>query len=143
MAAEHADVKDTALLRRQSADLHDALGDIALAQYHPDRALAEFRRGDVAYDGQPARECGACLPILLARAFDAAGEADSAIAEYEAFIATPFYDRLALTDPLSLALAHERLGELYETRGDPGRPHRTTRNSRRCGRTPTVICIQG
>jgi len=67
----------------------------------------------------PATECAPCLPLALARAFDAAGgQADSAITQYELFLATPYYNRLLETDPLGLALAHERLGELYEARGD-------------------------
>ena len=112
---------DTALLRVQGAALHTTLGEIALAEHHVDRALAEFRRGDTAYDNRPATECAPCLPLELARAFDAAGQPDSAIAQYETFIATPYYNRLVETDPLALALAHERLGELYEARGDVAR----------------------
>jgi tetratricopeptide (TPR) repeat protein len=114
-------VTDTALLRVQGAALHTTLGEIALAERHADRALAEFRRGDTAYDNRPATECAPCLPLELARAFDAAGQSDSAIAQYEAFIATPYYNRLLETDPLALALAPERLGELYEARGDVAR----------------------
>ena len=118
IAAYRADVADTALLRLQAADLHDVLGEIALAEKKPADALAEFRRGDVDYDGQPARECGPCLAFNLARAFDAAGMADSAIAAYERFIATPYYNRLNDTDPQGLAGAHKRLGELYEAKGN-------------------------
>jgi len=121
IAAYRSAVTDTALLRVQGAALHATLGEIALAEHHADRALAEFRRGDTAYDNRPATECAPCLPLELARAFDAAGQSDSAIAQYEAFIATPYYNRLVETDPLALALAHERLGELYEARGDVAR----------------------
>jgi len=121
IAAYRSAVTDTALLRVQGAALHTTLGEIALAEHHVDRALAEFRRGDTAYDNRPATECAPCLPLELARAFDAAGQPDSAIAQYETFIATPYYNRLVETDPLALALAHERLGELYEARGDVAR----------------------
>lgn len=41
---------DTALLRVQGAALHTTLGESALAEHNFDRALAEFRRGDTAYD---------------------------------------------------------------------------------------------
>lgn len=34
---------------------------------------------------------------------------------------SPYFDRLVETDPLALALAHERSGELDEARGDAGR----------------------
>jgi len=121
IAAYRSAVTDTAMLRVQGSALHTALGEIALAEHHFDRALSEFRQGDTAYDARPATECAPCLPLELARAFDAAGQADSAIAQYEAFIATPYYNRLVETDPLALALAHERLGELYEARGDVAR----------------------
>src|SRR6185312_10714082 len=105
-------VTDTALLRVQGAALHTTLGESALAEHHFDRALAEFRRGDTAYDNRPATECAPCLPLELARAFDAAGRSDSAIAQYETFIATPYYNRLVETDPLALALARQRLAGL-------------------------------
>jgi len=81
----------------------------------------EFRQGDVAYDNRPDTECAPCLPVELARAFDAGGQADSAIAQYEQFITAPYYNRLVDIDPLNLALAHERLGQLYEQRGDSAR----------------------
>ena len=118
IAAYRAAVTDTTVLRVRGADLHTALGEIALAERHPDRAVVEFRLGDIASDNRPANECAPCLPLELARAYDAAGQADSAIAEYERFISTPYWNRLDETDPLGLALAHERLGELYEARRD-------------------------
>src|SRR5207244_2955723 len=120
-AAYRSQVTDTARLRIDAADLHNALGDIALAENKASEALIEFRRGDVGYDGQPARECAPCLELNLARAFDAANMADSAITAYERFIVTPYYLRLSETDPLGLAAAHKRLGELYEAKGDVGR----------------------
>jgi len=121
IVAYRATVTDTALLRTQSAGLHAALGEVALAERHADRALVEFRQGDVAYDNRPDTECAPCLPVELARAFDAGGQADSAIAQYEQFITAPYYNRLVDIDPLNLALAHERLGQLYEQRGDSAR----------------------
>ena len=118
LAAYRADVAETALLRLQSADLRNALGEVALAANDPRTAIVEFRRGDVGYDGKPARECGPCAELNLARAFDAANMADSTIAAYERFIITPFVDRLVMADALGLAGAHKRLGELYEAKGD-------------------------
>ena len=47
-----------------------------------------------------------------------AAVADSAIAVYERFIQTPYFNRIDETDPLGLAGAHKRLGELYEATGD-------------------------
>ncbi len=110
---------DTAFQRIHSADLHVSLGDIALAAGRPQQALDEYRKGDIEYDGFPARECAPCTHFVLARAFDAAGQADSAIARYEAFVATPYWQRLwPEVDPMNLAGTHKRLGELYEAKGD-------------------------
>src|SRR4029078_4267320 len=50
-----SEMTDTALRRAQEAELHSALGEIALADRKPQDALAEFRRGDVSYDRPPAR----------------------------------------------------------------------------------------
>ena len=118
IAAYRAEVADTALRRLQEPQLHNALGEIALAQNRPRDAIAEFEKGDLAYDGQPATECAPCVEFNLARAFDAAAMADSAIAAYERFIKTPYFNRIEETDPLGLAGAHKRLGELYEAKGD-------------------------
>ncbi len=65
----------------------------------------------------------------MGRAFDAAAQSDSAIAEYEAYIATPFWAKLfggdgpaiQFGDAMVLAAIHKRLGELYETKGDRGK----------------------
>jgi tRNA A-37 threonylcarbamoyl transferase component Bud32/tetratricopeptide (TPR) repeat protein len=121
LAAYRAEVTDTAMLRLQAADLHNALGEVALAVNDPRTAISEFRRGDVGYDGKPARECGPCVDFNLARAFDAANMPDSTIAAYERFINTPYFERLNTDDPLGLAGAHKRLGELYEAKGDASR----------------------
>jgi len=126
IAGYRRDVTDTTLLRLQAPALHGTLGAIALARGDAKSALAEFRRSDVWYDGKPSRECGACFHFPLARAFDAAGQADSAIAEYEAYIATPYWLKLfgsdnaniSFGDAMVLAGIHKRLGELYETKGD-------------------------
>jgi tetratricopeptide (TPR) repeat protein len=90
---------------------------IALADHKPQDAIAEFRKGDMAPDG-PANRCTICLPTLLARAFDAANQPDSAIAAYERYISTPYSFRLFDDlDPTTLAPTHERLGQLYEAKG--------------------------
>ena len=125
IAAYRADIVDTAMLRFTSADLHNALGEIALSAKDPQTAIAEFRRGDTEYDGKPARECGPCVEFNLARAFDAANMPDSTIGAYERFVNTPYFLRLEDTDPLGLAGAHKRLGELYEAKGDASKaiPH--------------------
>ena len=120
------DVTDTARLRLEAPALVNALGVIALVRGDPKTAIDDFRRGDVAADGLPARECAPCVHFALGRAFDAAGQADSAIAEYETYLAQPYWDKLfggekselSFGDAMVLAGIHKRLGELYETKGD-------------------------
>jgi tRNA A-37 threonylcarbamoyl transferase component Bud32/tetratricopeptide (TPR) repeat protein len=120
IASYNSEVPDTALRRVQSSDLHNALGEIALASNDPRTAITEFRKGDIGYDGRPASECAACADFNLARAFDAANMTDSTIAAYERFLNTPYWDKLLSTDdPIAAAGAHKRLGELYEAKGKP------------------------
>jgi hypothetical protein len=75
----------------------------------------------------PSTACAVCLQANLARAFDAAHQSDSAIANYERFLSTPYGERLDSplfdvfsdqVDPVYLAGVHRRLGELYEAKGD-------------------------
>jgi len=120
------DVHDTAFKRSHQPALHEAMGEIALAENKPAEAIVEFRRGDVLPDG-PATSCPICLPVNLARAFDAAHQSDSAIVMYEKYITTPYIERLDPplfaqfadpVDPIFLAGVRRRLGELYEAKGD-------------------------
>jgi len=115
-----ADVKDSAVLRDFEPDAHDALGEIALAEHRPRDALREFVRGDTAADGQPT-PCAICFPLAAARAYDAAGNSDSAIAMYERYEAVPARDPNITGDPWFRPLAYKRLGELYENKGDTTR----------------------
>jgi tetratricopeptide (TPR) repeat protein len=119
LARYEAEVADTAQRRVDLPGLHDALGEIALAEGRHRDAVVEFRRGDVLPDG-PAHACLACLPAALARVFDAAGEADSTIAAIEQYLRQPAVGRLA-SDGLYLAPFSKRLAELYEARGDVAR----------------------
>ena len=118
IARYEAEVTDTALRRDQAAELHNALGEIALAAGKPRDALVEFRRGDVGYDGAPADECAACLFFNLARAYDAAGVADSAALMFEQYLATPFWLKMrGDLDPVRVPAIRERLGQIYEATG--------------------------
>ena len=119
IARYRAEMTDTSIRRAQEADLHSALGEIALADRKPLEALEEFRRGDVGYDGLPANECAPCLPFNLARAFDAAGRADSAVVMFERYLSTPYWLKTDPDmDPVRLPAVHERLGQLYESLGN-------------------------
>ena len=85
-------------------------GDVALAAGRPAEALEHYRRGDIL-------GCVPCNLPRFARAWEALGQTDSAIATYERYISTPSTGRV-YADAFELANAYVRLGELYEQRGD-------------------------
>lgn len=114
-------VRDTALRRSQLADLRTAEGAVAFAQRRYREAITLFRQGDSLPDG-PAHLVSARLPLYLGLSFDGANEPDSAIAQFERYLSLPVMGRLEpQLDPASLAHVRERLGQLYEARGDLGR----------------------
>ena len=105
-----------ALQRRPAVDAagdeavkHRAAGEIALAERRYDEAVREFRSSDVG-------ECSSCGLPELARAYDLAGKADSALAVFSRYVDA--LDRPLAIDALRLAGSHKRLGELYEAKGD-------------------------
>jgi len=117
-----AEVTDTSIVRDDRPAMNDVMGLILLAEGKPQEAIAEFRKGDVGDDGAPAGECAACLSLHVGHAFDAAAMPDSAIAMYEAYLATPFWAKSVLQlDPTNVPLIHERLGQLYEQVGQQSR----------------------
>jgi tetratricopeptide (TPR) repeat protein len=119
LARYRTDVTDTSLRRVREADLHVALGEVALAEGKPRDALAEFRRGDVGYDGRPANECTPCLPFNLARAYDAANQSDSATVMFEQYLSAPYWLKPELDlDPVRVPAIRERLGQIYEAKGN-------------------------
>jgi len=89
---------------------HDFRAWLMLAEGDADGAVAEMRQ-------QPAGGCPRCLPADFAHLFEAAGQADSAIARYEQYLETPSNFQLWL-DAMVRAPAHESLGRLYDERGD-------------------------
>jgi tRNA A-37 threonylcarbamoyl transferase component Bud32/tetratricopeptide (TPR) repeat protein len=120
LARYRAEMTDTSIRRIQEPELHNALGEIALAEGKPRDALAEFRRDDVAWDGAPADECAPCLAFELGRAYDAASQPDSAAMMFERYLATPFWMKPSPElDPVRVPAIRERLGQLYESLGKP------------------------
>ena len=91
---------------------HAMLGHIALAEKRYDDAVRDYRAAN-------ANRCGVCFNTEIARAYDLAGNADSAIAVLDRYIstATDPIDRI-IEDGFSLAGSHKRLAELYDARGD-------------------------
>ena len=83
---------------------------VARAEGRPEEALREFR-------SLPPWVCTPCRHWETASLFDQAGRADSAIVYYERYLEAPFNFRFFI-DTENLAPAHERLGQLYDARGD-------------------------
>ena len=91
---------------------HRMVGNIPVAERRYDEAVREFRAGDMG-------SCMTCSYPTLARIYDLAGNADSAIAFYERYTSDPDDPvRMWDIDGLNLAPAHKRLGELYEAKGE-------------------------
>ncbi|MBI4521933.1 MAG: tetratricopeptide repeat protein [Gemmatimonadetes bacterium] len=87
-----------------------ARGALALGRSRPADAIPELRR---AADGP----CSLCGTSELARAYDLAGQPDSAIAVYERYVDGRELYRTG-PDAAWLAISYERLGDLYEGRAD-------------------------
>ncbi len=85
-------------------------GWIAAAEGHPLEALAELR-------SLPPWSCTPCRAHVEASLLDRAERPDSAIAAYERYLNEPYNYRL-FVDATSLAPTHERLGQLYDEKGD-------------------------
>ena len=97
--------------------IHGALGEIAIDQHRPKDAVSEFHAADTWSDGGPADIPSNWAQASLGRAFDLAGEPDSAIAQVEAYSASREPYRLVF-DQYFRASIEKRLGELYEAKGD-------------------------
>jgi eukaryotic-like serine/threonine-protein kinase len=92
------------------------------AFYHGAAAAMAFAEGRVrdAINGYRAwydeGGCAVCGLFDLARAYDRAGERDSALAVYERAVTTPGLHRM-YEEAATLGPTYKRLGELYEERG--------------------------
>ncbi|HEX6943515.1 MAG TPA: protein kinase [Gemmatimonadaceae bacterium] len=91
--------------------LAEARGYAELAAGRGAAAIPHFREADRTF-----ASCDRCAMINLARAFDLAGQRDSAIAYFQRFIDTPH--AYLFEDQDWLAGSYKRLGELYEAAGD-------------------------
>ena len=83
------------------------------------QAEGRWREAAMAYDAHRALiKCPICDLTDAARAWERAGEPDSALARY-ALSVTMIDSRTGLTDvPWTLAPTYKRLGEMYEAKGD-------------------------
>src|SRR3989441_511705 len=87
---------------------------IAFAEGRIQDAIRDYRRW---YDEDG---CAVCGLFLLGRAYERAGQPDSALAVYERAVTTPGYLR-AFEEQATLGPTYRRLGELYDERGDTAR----------------------
>jgi tetratricopeptide (TPR) repeat protein len=112
-------LQDTVVRRIERPLIDQVAGEIALAEGKPREAMEYFRRADVIPDG-PVTDCSPCLPLYLARSYDAANVTDSAIILFEGYLATPHSTRgwEVKLDPLNLAHTYDRLARLYEIKHD-------------------------
>jgi tetratricopeptide (TPR) repeat protein len=99
---------DPRVVRAAADDVQHAMGMVALAEGDFGEAVKELfsakERGHRLFDP------------MLARAYDAAGEPDSALAEYLRFIETPVIYRV-FADPM-LAPGLLRVAQIYDDKGD-------------------------
>ncbi|MEX2180049.1 MAG: protein kinase [Gemmatimonadaceae bacterium] len=120
--------RDTVLRRVDEPHIENVKAYIALAEGRYAEALAAFRAADVRPDG-PINVFSFSLPRELGVTFEAAGRVDSAIAMLELYVALPNWQRHEMSavllaniplhvDPVALADAYERLGQLHEMSGN-------------------------
>jgi tetratricopeptide (TPR) repeat protein/TolB-like protein len=111
LAEYEANVEDGTVIANPEHGADASKGILALAEGRVDDAISELRAIDVG-------PCTICALPMLGQAYDQAGETDSVVAVYERYVATPWLDRLGAGDWFALAAIYERLGGLYELRGD-------------------------
>jgi len=101
-------------VRRRQPFRHGAAAAVALAESRVQDAISAYRAW-YAEDN-----CAVCGLFELGRAYERVGERDSALAAYERAVTTPGLTRLFEEAP-TLGPLYQRLGELYEERGDKAR----------------------
>jgi tetratricopeptide (TPR) repeat protein len=99
------------MMQKSDKERQEALGYIAMAEGHFDEALKNFRAMRV---DSPCMLCGT---FEVAEAFAKLGQPDSARAYYEEYLVTGGIFRMR-ADADHLAATYQRLGELYEAKGD-------------------------
>ncbi|MGD8700381.1 MAG: BTAD domain-containing putative transcriptional regulator [Gemmatimonadales bacterium] len=116
------------LRRLQEVPRRLGWASVAMAEGRPEDALAELRFA------QERDRCPICQLPLFGQLYESLGQADSAVAVYERYVTTPYAERCLTTpylrralggvsaaagfDPYWLPVVYERLGDLYEQRGE-------------------------
>jgi eukaryotic-like serine/threonine-protein kinase len=117
--AQIAQISDSGTRRIRQPDAHRILAEIALTENRTRDAVTEFQKADSLPDG-PANEDPSTVLYNMGRALYKANSPDSAIAMFEQYVHCQTVDRL-FNDIVDMPLAQQRLGELYEAKGDRAR----------------------
>ena len=117
VTAYSAAVRDTAQVRIDGVERRFADGQIAVAEKRYAAGIAALWSADTLYDGAPTT-CESCMIVPLARAYDAAGQRDAALRMYERYARDSYNGRALNDDRFVRGPAFERLGQLYEEKGD-------------------------
>jgi tetratricopeptide (TPR) repeat protein len=112
LLSEEASALDSAEMRSSRGVRAVALGEIALAEGKPTEAITRFREG-MAIDAT----CFPCYAATFARAFDAAGNADSATAWGERYLSSTSSRRI-ISDWRELPPLLVMMGDLSAETGD-------------------------
>jgi tetratricopeptide (TPR) repeat protein len=107
---EHA--MDPRIRKTREDERQWVLGEIALTEGRSGEAIRAARLERSENPGDPLAGT-----VLMARAYELAGNADSALVAYESYVETPTSWRV-FEDAFYLAPSLMRLGELYEARGE-------------------------
>jgi tetratricopeptide (TPR) repeat protein len=114
LLAEMESSGQPALGRGYERQYHRAAAWVALAEDDHERGVMEMRRGT------EDAGCVTCRLASLAYAYDAGGNADSALAFWEQFAQSAW--RIPFNDHVELPSAYRRIGELYEAAGKDADP---------------------
>jgi tetratricopeptide (TPR) repeat protein len=112
-----AAVTDTFARRMENTSRLRVLGNILASEKKPLEAAAQFRLADRLPDG-PDGTCLVCLPVRLSWAFLDGDMKDSALFYMERALATFDPNRVVGTDSWMIPLFNQKIGEIYESRGN-------------------------
>ena len=120
-------------VQKGDPDHYEALGDIALADGHFADALKNFQQMRVG------NLCVTCGMFEIAQAFTKLGQPDSALAYYQQYVSSGEFQRVRV-DADHLAAAYQRMGELYEVKGDRTHAVDSYEKCSTCGRARIRSC---
>jgi len=118
MARMLVDIPNAAASRSLTASRAWIDAEFLLAEGRTAEAIAQFRASMTDSDGGASGLTPRAL-FGIARSFDKAKQADSAMVYYERYLGIePAVRWGGLNDPVALAATRKRLGELYDSKGD-------------------------